>query len=135
MLSLITWAPLAGALIILMLPKEKVQTIQTVAFLAAAISLVASLAMIASFDRGTAAMQFVERWLWIPSLNVQYVLGVDGLSSPLVLLTAFMSVIALVASLGIKERVKEYFFWFLVLESGRLVQRNQKLREVKFILF
>ena len=120
MLSLITWAPLAGALIILMLPKEKVQTIQTAAFLAAAISLAASLAMIASFDRGTAAMQFVERWIWIPSLNVQYVLGVDGLSSPLVLLTAFMSVIALVGSLGIKERVKEYFFWFLVLESGML---------------
>jgi NADH-quinone oxidoreductase subunit M len=120
MLSLITWSPLVGALIILMLPKENKRAIQIVAFAAAGISLAASLWLIPSFDRTSTAMQFVEKWSWIPSLNVSYFLGVDGLSFPLVLLTTFMTVIALIGSLGIENRVKEYFFWFLCLEVGML---------------
>jgi NADH-quinone oxidoreductase subunit M len=120
MLSVVTFAPLAGALIILCMPKEKVKAIQTVAFVFAGISLIASLAMLPGFDRATHEMQFVERFAWIPSFGVQYFMGVDGLSYPLVLLTTFMSVIALVGSLGIENRVKEYFFWFLVLEVGML---------------
>ncbi|MDX6768369.1 MAG: NADH-quinone oxidoreductase subunit M [Elusimicrobiota bacterium] len=120
MLSLIIWAPLVGALIVLCLPKEKVTAIQAVSFIAAGVSLVASLVMLRAFDADSAAMQFVERLPWIPSLNVNYSLGADGLSYPLVLLTTFMCVIALVGSLGIEKRVKEYFFWFLVLETGML---------------
>ena len=120
MLTVITFAPLVGALIILCLPKEKTKAIQTVAFVFAGLSLIASLAMLPGFSRETHEMQFVERFAWIPSFGVQYFLGVDGLSYPLVLLTTFMSVIALVGSLGIENRVKEYFFWFLVLEVGML---------------
>ncbi len=120
MLSLIVWAPLVGALIVLMLPKTSVRAIQAVSFAAAGISLLASLALIPQFDHSLSTMQFVEKWAWIPSLNVSYFLGVDGLSFPLVLLTTFMSVIALVGSLGIENRVKEYFFWFLCLEVGML---------------
>ncbi len=120
MLTVITFSPLIGALIILGLSKEKVRAITTVAFVFAGISLLASLAMLTGFDRSTHELQFVERFAWIPSFGVQYFLGVDGLSCPLVLLTTFMSVIALIGSLGIKNRVKEYFFWFLVLETGML---------------
>ena len=72
------------------------------------------------FNRHTADMQFVERMPWIPSIDVQYFLGVDGLSFPLVLLTTLMTFISLIASLNIKNRVKEYFFWFLILEVGML---------------
>lgn len=120
MLSLITWSPLIGALIVLMLPKENKRAIQIVSFVAAGISLAASLWLIPQFDRGAVAMQFVEKWAWIPSLNVSYYLGVDGLSFPLVLLTTFMTFIALIGSLGVEKRVKEYFFWFLALEVGML---------------
>ncbi len=120
MLSLVTFAPLVGALIILCTPKENVKAIQITAFVFAGIALIASLAMLPGFNRGTHEMQFVERFAWIPSFGVQYFMGVDGLSYPLVLLTTFMSVIALVGSLGIENRVKEYFFWFLVLEVGML---------------
>lgn len=120
MLSLITWSPLIGALIVLMLPKENKRAIQIVSFTAAGISLLASLWLIPQFDRSATTMQFVEKWAWIPSLNVTYFLGVDGLSFPLVLLTTFMSFIALIASLGIEKRMKEYFFWFLALEVGML---------------
>jgi NADH-quinone oxidoreductase subunit M len=120
MLSLIIWAPVVGALIILCLPKEKVKAIQAVSFIAAGVSFVASLAALRAFDPGTAAMQMQESLSWIPSLNIGYKLGADGLSFPLVLLTTFMCVIALIGSLGIEKRVKEYFFWFLVLETGML---------------
>jgi NADH-quinone oxidoreductase subunit M len=120
MLSLITFAPLVGALIILAIPKEKTRAIQVTAFVAAGISLLASLALIPAFDTNNPGMQFVEKFAWIPSFSVNYHMGADGLSFPLVLLTTFMSVIALVGSLGIENRVKEYFFWFLVLEVGML---------------
>ncbi|MBI3565547.1 MAG: NADH-quinone oxidoreductase subunit M [Elusimicrobia bacterium] len=82
--------------------------------------MLASLALIPQFDRSLSTMQFVEKWAWIPSMNVSYFLGVDGLSFPLILLTTFMSFIALIGSLGIENRVKEYFFWFLTLEVGML---------------
>src|ERR1039458_4027333 len=120
MLSLIIFAPLAGALIVLMLPKENTRAIQAASFLAAGVSLAASLALLPHFDRAAAGMQFVEKWSWIPSLNVSYFLGADGLSFPLILLTTFMSFIALIGSMGIEKRVKEYFFWFLTLEVGML---------------
>ena len=120
MLTVVTFAPLLGALIILCLPKEKTRAIQAVAFAFAGISLIASLAMLPGFSRATHEMQFVERFAWIPSFGVQYFMGVDGLSFPLVLLTTFMCVIGLVGSLGIENRVKEYFFWFLVLEAGMI---------------
>ncbi|MDO8756635.1 MAG: NADH-quinone oxidoreductase subunit M, partial [Elusimicrobiota bacterium] len=61
MLTLVTFAPLLGALIILCLPKEKIKAIQTVAFVFAGISFVASLAMIPGFNQATHEMQFVER--------------------------------------------------------------------------
>ena len=107
MLTVVTFAPLLGALIILCLPKEKTREIQAVAFAFAGISLIASLAMLPGFSRATHEMQFVERFAWIPSFGVQYFMGVDGLSFPLVLLTTFMCVIGLVGSLGIENRVKE----------------------------
>jgi NADH-quinone oxidoreductase subunit M len=119
-LSLITFLPLAGALAILALPKEKERAIQAVALLSSGLSLVICGALFFVFNRETADMQFVERLSWIPSIGVQYFLGVDGLSYPLVLLTALMSFIALIGSLNIKNRVKEYFFWFLLLEVGML---------------
>lgn len=120
MLSLITFIPLVGALIILAAPKDKERLIQGVALAAAGLSLVLSVALFFHFDRASHEMQFMERFAWIPSMDINYVLGVDGLSFPLVLLTTFMTLIALIGSLGIKERVKEYFFWFLILEVGML---------------
>ena len=120
MLSWITFIPLIGALVILCLRKEDVEKIKMVALAAAGTSFAMSLCLLAMFDRSLSDMQFVERYSWIPSLGVQYAMGVDGLSYPLVLLTTFMCLIAVIGSLGIKERFKEYAFWFLVLEVGML---------------
>ncbi|MDE2491340.1 MAG: NADH-quinone oxidoreductase subunit M [Elusimicrobia bacterium] len=120
MLSLITWTPMLGALIVLMLPKENVRAIRAVGLAAAGVTLAASLALLPGFSLSSSGMQFVESAPWIPSLNVSYHLGIDGLSLPLLLLTTLMSLIALIASGSIDTRVKEYFFWFLVLEAGMI---------------
>jgi NADH-quinone oxidoreductase subunit M len=71
-----------------------------------------------NFDAGSASIQFLEKHAWIPLFNIHYTLGVDGLSLPMVLLTTLLSVISLIASFGIEKRVKEYFFWFLALQTG-----------------
>jgi NADH-quinone oxidoreductase subunit M len=79
-----------------------------------------SLFVLYGFDRTSPMMQFKETAAWIPSMDIHYALGVDGLSLPLVLLTTFITVLAIIGSLGVKERIKEYFFWFLVLEAGMI---------------
>ncbi len=119
-LSLITFIPVAGALVILCLPKEAEKPIQITALIASGLSFVFSLFVLYAFDRTTPLMQFTERFSWIPSMDIQYALGVDGLSFPLVLLTTFVTVLAIIGSFGIKERIKEYFFWFLILEAGMI---------------
>ncbi len=119
-LSLITWAPLVGAVILLLLPKQQVKLIQGVALAFATLSLVLAWNLLFSFDRGTAALQFTERREWIPELGMTYALGVDGLSFPLVLLATLLSLVAVIASLGIKERIKAYFTWLLLLEFAIL---------------
>jgi NADH-quinone oxidoreductase subunit M len=123
MLSLITFLPLIGALAVLALPKENKTALRLTAVGSALASLAVSLLAWARFDEaagGWDTMQLVERVAWIPAFNVQYLVGVDGLSMPLVLLTTSLTVIALIASFGIENRLKEYFFWFLLLETGML---------------
>jgi len=73
-----------------------------------------------SFDRDTTALQFTERREWIPELGMTYALGLDGLSFPLLLLTTVVTLVAVIASLGIRDRVKGYFAWFLLLEFAVL---------------
>ena len=119
-LSIITWLPLFGALVILGLPRTQVRLIQTVAIGVSAASFVLAWNLLASFDTATSALQFVERLKWVPEMGMTYSLGVDGLSFPMILLTTLMSLVAVVASTRITERVKAYFAWFMVLETAML---------------
>lgn len=124
-LSLITFLPLLGALIILCIPKEQVKAVRAVGVLATLASMAASFYALAQFDPagagdGTLPMQFLERFSWIPSFDVHYFMGVDGLSFPLILLTTLLCFLAAVYSASIENRVKEFYFWFLLLEVGML---------------
>jgi len=119
-LTLIVWAPLAAVLIVLLVPKRQVNLIRGVALAGATLSLVLAWSLLFRFERGTAAVQFTERREWIPELGMTYALGVDGLSFPLVLLATLLSFVAVIASLGITERVKAYFAWLLLLEFAIL---------------
>jgi NADH-quinone oxidoreductase subunit M len=124
-MNLLSWTiftPLLGGIAILFLPKENKAAIRAVGLAAATVSFLFSLALLGKFDVSAAApaMQLVEKWEWIPGFGVQYFLGVDGLSLPLVLLTTLLTLLALIFSYNIEERVKEYWFWFLLLDVGML---------------
>lgn len=120
-LTTILALPTLGAIAILFIPKENPRAVR---FTAAGFTLAAfliSLGLFVSFDTGRAStLQFVERAPWIPQLGVQYFLGVDGISLPLVILTTMLSFLAVLVSWHIELRVKEYFALLLILETGIL---------------
>ncbi|MBI4350948.1 MAG: NADH-quinone oxidoreductase subunit M [Elusimicrobia bacterium] len=120
LLSLIIATPLIGALIILAIPNTRTKLIQGVALVSSAVCLLFSGYLYAAFDKLVTTMQFVEHYAWIPAFNINYYLGVDGLSVALVTLTGLLTMLAIIYSFNITLRVKEFFFWFLLLEAGMM---------------
>ncbi|KAA3605052.1 MAG: NADH-quinone oxidoreductase subunit M [Planctomycetota bacterium] len=117
-LSLITFLPLLGMAVILALPKSQENAIRWTAALFSGLSLLfATVVYFGPFD-ATAGVQLVERFDWIPAFNIQYFMGVDGLSLPLVFLSALIHFIAVFASWNIKKSMKGYFALLLLLEVG-----------------
>ena len=119
-LSAIIFLPVIGAIIIALLPGANPRRIKLTAALFTAVSFALSLALFAMFDRSIDGPQFVEQFSWIPAFNVQYFIGVDGLSLPMVLLTTFIGFLAVLISWKVDLRIKEYFAWLLLLEMGIL---------------
>ncbi len=119
-LSAILLAPLAGALLVLVVPGEDVKTIRRVGTAFAFLTLIlATIIWIGVAQAGGSAMHYTERYSWIPAFNIWYHLGVDGLSAPMIFLTALLTTLSLFYSARtIQARVKEYYFLFLVLETG-----------------
>lgn len=115
-LSMITFAPLVGALVVLLLPKANGRAIKLAALAASVVSLVLALKICSGFVPGR--MMFVERWAWIAVLNVDYHLGVDGFSIAMVLLTAVITPLALLAHWKLEDNVKLFFCLFLLLQTG-----------------
>jgi NADH-quinone oxidoreductase subunit M len=120
-LSLIAYLPLLGVFLILALPKESKGGIRWSALAFTLASFAASLWLPAHFDASTPEMQFVEAFSWIPTIGVTYLFGLDGISLWLVMLTTFLSVIAVICSWeSITMRLKEYYIFLLLLETGML---------------
>ena len=120
-LSLITFVPLAGAILIAFIPRSNPGLVRATALGASLLSFGLSLLLLVGFLPSHPNFQFVERIDWIPVFGIQYKLGVDGLSLVLVVLTTTLTWISILASFGpIKERVKEYMIAFLILEVGMI---------------
>jgi len=121
-LSSIVFLPLAAALaIVFFVPKKNEKAICHIATWSSLLVFFVSLIPVLQYDRGNGGFQFVEAAKWIPTLGVQYKLGVDGVSLLLVVLTTLLSFISILSSwTAIKERVKEYYVFFLLLEVGML---------------
>jgi len=119
-LSLITFLPLLGAAALLLVPKEKSQLLRVVAVASSGAAFMASLWLWANFNLSTADFQYVEKFSWIPTFQIQYFMGVDGLSLVLVVLTTLLTLLSIIASFNIDVRIKEYFFFFLLLETGMI---------------
>ncbi len=120
LLTATVFLPLVAAVLITLVFKRE-QTIRWMAIGATLATFVLSVVVFARYDTAVGGVQLVdqfERWIPVPGLQSQYLLGVDGLSAPLVLLTGLLGTVAAMASWRIKLRVKEYFFWLLILETA-----------------
>lgn len=117
-LTLILAAPLAGAIVLLFIPQKSVKAMRLTAALSSGISLALSILAFVRFDRSSSAMQYTEHLPWVDKFGIQLSLGVDGLSMPMVLLTAVILFSGVFVSWKLKERVKEFFFYMLTLISG-----------------
>jgi NADH-quinone oxidoreductase subunit M len=119
-LSLILWLPLVGAALITCLPDARHGLMRGIALFHSATTLLLTLGLLACFDPRLTEAQFSEHAPWNPALGSAYALGVDGLSLPLVLLAALLSLVAVLASSSVREHVKGYHAWLLMLETGML---------------
>ncbi len=119
-LSYIVFLPLVGGILILFTPKKNIGLIKAIATAATGLSLLLSILLLAKFNYASPSMQFEEIFSWIPSINVFYHLGIDGLSAGLIFLTTLLSFLACIGSYGIDKRQKEYFFLYLLLSTGML---------------
>ncbi|HKY33710.1 MAG TPA: NADH-quinone oxidoreductase subunit M [Candidatus Polarisedimenticolia bacterium] len=123
LLSLIAYLPLAGALLLLFFPKDAKKGIAYFATGVAALDFLISLPLFLQWDSSLAGFdeRTIERLDWIPSIGVQYIFGVDGISMLFVMLTTLLGLIAVLSSWSaIKERVKEYYVFLLLLQTGML---------------
>jgi NADH-quinone oxidoreductase subunit M len=121
LLSFVIFIPLAGAVILLFIPRTATVVIKVVSLIAALASFIFSLPLYFNFNIGNAGMQFVERVAWLPDIGITYQVGIDGISLFLVLLTSFLGVLCIYGSFGvIKEKLKAYMFCLLFLETGML---------------
>jgi NADH-quinone oxidoreductase subunit M len=120
-LSVLLFLPLAGAVVLLLVPKQNENAVRWIANVVASAGFVLSIPLWFLYNPQNGDFQFIERAPWIPSIGAEYFLGIDGLSMLLILLTTMMGFIAVLSSwTAITERVKEYYIFLLVLQTGML---------------
>jgi len=124
-LSLILFSPTLVALIMAFLPREEKTLLRWTALLGSLVPFGLTVAVWFGFDQGRAGFQYVENYVWYPTLNATYHLGLDGLSLSMVLLTTLLTPIAILASFNVEDvskaySVKAYMILFLMLETGML---------------
>lgn len=136
LLSLSIWVPIAfGALLLVFSKEGQANAVRWLALIGALIGFAVTIPLITGFDTTTANMQFVENMLWIERFNIHYHLGVDGISMWFVPLTAFITIIVVIASwANITERVNQYMGAFLIL-SGLMIGVFSALDGMLFYVF
>lgn len=117
-LSELIWLPALGAILVLFCKERQANLARGIALLVMLISMALCIPLYGHFDTGTAALQFTEHFNWITSLKINYDLGVDGISMPLVILTCFTTLLIVLASWTmVHEKVTQYLATFLVMQG------------------
>lgn len=119
LLSLILFTPTVAALIMLFLPNDA-RLQRWFAFVASLVPFILTLVLWSRFDPNLTGFQFEEKYIWYEAINSSFHLGVDGISFSMVLLTTFLTPLAILASFSVTDRVKPYMMLFLFLETGML---------------
>jgi NADH-quinone oxidoreductase subunit M len=118
LLSILIWLPIAAGVLILLLGDRNIIAARWLALLGSLATLALAVPLWGGFDATTAVMQFPESLPWIPRFNAYYALGVDGISMPLIVLTAFMTVPVIITGWSvIEKRPAQYFAAFLIMEG------------------
>jgi len=118
LLSLVIWLPILGGIAVLFVGDENPGRAKALALTVAILTFLAGIPLYTAFDAATASMQFQEFLPWIPAFSANYHLGVDGFSMPLILLTAFMTVLVVIAGWEvIQYRIAQYMAAFLIMEG------------------
>jgi NADH-quinone oxidoreductase subunit M len=120
LLTLILFLPTLAALLLLFFPARWASFFRWTALIASLVPFVLTLALWAQFVPGQSGFEFVEKVDWYAALRSTYVVGVDGISLPMIILTTLLIPLAILASFSIKERVKAFMILFLLLETGML---------------
>jgi NADH-quinone oxidoreductase subunit M len=119
LLSILIALPALGTLVVALLPSARAEAIRWVALITTLVTFVVSLALIAAFQVGEPGFQLVERAPWIPAWGINYQVGVDGITLPLVMLSTFVIPLAVLATWGhVTERTKGFYIAVLALEAS-----------------
>ncbi len=117
-LSFLIWLPIAAGIVVVVLGDRNIGAGRWIALVASIVTLLISLPLLAQFNSGTPDFQFVEHLPWITRFHANYALGLDGISLPLVVLTAFITIPVIVAGWTVIEaRPAQYFAAFLIMEG------------------
>jgi len=134
-LSLTIWLPIIGGVLVLARRDTKANVTRLTALTVALLTFIVSLPLWSGFDTSTAQMQFVERSMWISQFNIEYYLGVDGISMPLIVLTTFITVFVVIAGWEvIQYKPSQYMAAFLIME-GVMVGVFSALDAMLFYVF
>ena len=135
LLSLVIWAPILGGVLVLLVGDKKPAVARGVALLISILTFLLTLPLYSQFNADTHLMQFVERHSWIPVFNIEYFIGIDGISMPLILLTSFTTVVVVISAWEIIQyRVAQYMAAFLIME-GFMIGTFSSLNAILFYIF
>jgi len=135
LLSLVIWTPILGGILILLVGDQKPAAARKIALLFSILTFLLTLPLYSQFNADTHLMQFVERHDWIPAFNIEYFIGIDGISMPLILLTSFTTVIVVISAWEIIQyRVAQYMAAFLIME-GFMIGTFSSLNAILFYIF
>ncbi|PQJ97378.1 NADH-quinone oxidoreductase subunit M [Chromatium okenii] len=135
LLTLTIWLPIIGGIVVLASGDKSTNLSKWVALSFALLTFLVSLGLWIGFDSSTAQMQFVERSIWIPTFNVEYYLGVDGISMPLIILTTFITIFVIIAGWEvITYKPTQYMSAFLIM-NGIMVGVFSALDAILFYVF
>ena len=118
LLSILIWLPIAAGIVVLLLGERNIGAGRWVSLAASVATLALCVPLWGDFDTHTAAYQFVQKVAWIPRFHAYYALGVDGISMPLIVLTAFMTIPVVISGWRIiTKRPAQYYAAFLIMEG------------------
>jgi NADH-quinone oxidoreductase subunit M len=135
LLSLVIWTPILGGVLVLLVGDKKPEAARGIALLISILTFLLTLPLYSQFNADTHLMQFVERHSWIPVFNIEYFIGIDGISMPLILLTSFTTVVVVISAWEIIQyRVAQYMAAFLIME-GFMIGTFSSLDAILFYIF